>query len=119
MGTAGDLLRLMPRRKTRARLNIDISDFDRCRLQKLILDGSIFRIDGERGREWHDLRGLVTGHFFECVLRYCQEDNEESQRALWEVFREDILTAQKKYAPGTKPWGCRFDPTERREQYHD
>jgi hypothetical protein len=30
-------------------------------------------------------------------------------KALWRELREDILEAQRQYAPDKKPWGCRFD----------
>ena len=99
------------RRKTRTRLNLTISEPERYRLKKMIINGSIFHVgdDAERGPGWHELRGLVTGRFFECFDRYCRAADEESQRALWEVFREDILAAQKKHAPGVKIWALKFD----------
>jgi hypothetical protein len=94
------------RRKTRSRLNFTISDVDRYRLRKAIIDASIFRGDrGAHGVGWHDLRGLITGIFFECFDRYCRHDDEESQRALWEEFRDNILAAQKKTCSGHKALG--------------
>jgi hypothetical protein len=98
------------RRKTRARLNFSISEVDRYTLKKTILSGSIFRNDNERrGPGWHELRGLVSGCWFECFDRFCRAHDEATQRAFWEIFREDILAAQKKHAPGTKIWALKFD----------
>lgn len=81
-------------------------------MSKFIFDGSIFHVRlalaDERGRGWHDLRGLVTGHFSEFGLRYCREGDEASQRALWEIFGEDITAAAVKHNVA-EPWGCKFD----------
>jgi hypothetical protein len=82
-------------------------------MKQMIIDGNIWHPEREHRPGYHDLRGLITGHFFECLSRYCREDDEESQRALWDIFRDDILAAQAKYAPKQKPWAIRFDRKRR------
>ena len=61
-----------------------------------------------------DLIALVAGHFYPFV-EFCTEEDEASQRALWEVLRDDILAQHVKAQPGTRPWAFWiFETTERR-----
>ena len=60
---------------------------------------------GNRGQGFFDLLGLVTGHFFDFGLHFCQEHDEESQKALWQELRQEILAEHIKRRPRTRPWG--------------
>jgi hypothetical protein len=75
-------------------------------LRETIVAGTPWtRAQTERARGWFDIRGLITGHFFEICLDYCRQDDEESQRGLWLELRDDILPGHIQHQPGSRPWG--------------
>jgi hypothetical protein len=99
----------MPHRTTLRKTKIDIDEFDAYQVKRSIIDGSPRRME-THAPGYFDLVGLITGRFVERQhLQFCRPDDEESQRALWEIFRDDILKAQNYFAPDEKPWACRFD----------
>jgi hypothetical protein len=70
---------------------------------------------GNRGQGFFDVFGLVSGSFFDFGLRYCQQHDEESQKALWQELRQEILAEHIKRQPGTRPWGWwKFDAPQMR-----
>jgi hypothetical protein len=89
----------MPARKTLARrANADLQ-----KLREIIANGEPWtRKRGELGA-YFDVFGLISGHFYECVLRYCHEHDEDSQRALWEELKNDIVREHLKNHPGRVP----------------
>jgi hypothetical protein len=43
--------------------------------------------------------------FYDFALHYCKQHDEESQHAIWEELKDDIVREHIKYSPGTRPWG--------------
>ena len=94
-------------RKEMRRCDLKIDAFQLYQLRGIVIRQDPWRLNlGPAGS--YDAYALVTGNFFEGYLKYCREDDEDSQRQLWNLLREDILTAADKLQAPT-PWGCRFD----------
>jgi hypothetical protein len=68
---------------------------------------------GPGGGTSGDIYGLITGHFYET--QHCRKDDEESQRALWDELKDDILAEHVKRSPGSRPWAWwKWEATEMR-----
>ena len=79
----------MPKRKQttrRKRLNDQVLES----LRELILSGTPWTKRGLGADPGGgDIHGFISGHFF--FPDYCSEEDEESQRALWEEVKDDIV----------------------------
>jgi hypothetical protein len=58
-----------------------------------------------RNEPWEPIADLIFGP---STSRPSREEIEKLKQ-LWAELRADILAAQAQYAPGKKPWGCRFE----------
>ena len=93
----------MPKRKqtTRSkRLNDQVLES----LRQLILSGTPWTKRGLGADSGGgDIHGFISGHCF--FPNYCSEDDKESQRALWEDLKDDIVREHIKQSPETRPSG--------------
>jgi len=50
----------------------------------------------------------VTGEFFDGYLRFMKSNDEDSQRWLWELLRDDLFKAASRFNE-SQPWAIKFD----------
>jgi hypothetical protein len=77
---------------------------DLQKLRQIIANGEPWTRKRGELSGYSDVYELVSGHFYDCTLHYCHEHDEDSQRALWEELKDDIVREHLKYSPGTRPW---------------
>lgn len=92
----------MPRVKQRARrADADVLQ----RLREAIATGEPWDTsNGAKPHGFWEIVGLVSGHFYDFGLKYCDADDEEGQRELWLRLRRPILSEHIRRRPGTRPW---------------
>ena len=106
----------MPKRKLTAKKH-RLSDQILANLREIIASGEPWQKgSGHRGEGHWDIFGLVRGHFYDVMLKFCREHEPDTQRALWELLRDDILREHIAREPGTRPaaWWL-FDAPELRQ----
>jgi len=69
---------------------------------------------------WADLPDLIYGPdklyldpFFDEAVRRRSRVRLEELKELWGEFRDDTIAAHEHYQPKKKPWGARFDRSQR------